>query len=415
MSDFRDRLDVLVILAVLCGVNGCSQILGVDEYRVASRGPTAPTRDTGTLFDPKPPYLTGKTCEACIAANCASQEAACDADEACSAWLADARAHPEPPAVHERSVQIGSVLWAKANAMGGDYSVTIPATDLRKCAIDQCTRDCELGRDFSCVGDFEWSRTFPTETVLSVRWSNYLNRQPIVGALMRACAAGQLTCSDSVALGGGTTALDGSLTFSVLNPTVGRYPEFDGMLVLENASGFPPMLTQSSRPLLSGEHAVYAVVPEAILDPEFTSLGVSIGSPGSALGQLQPFDCRGMPAKGVMLDVLLLENGVYEPCSFSPDAGPGSCAVIYSNDQGLPDQAAKGFTSLGQIAFFQVPIGKPLLFALRDMNTHIAVGIHPFSVFNDHYNYQSFYPSSQQQVESYFPPNERVRSVDASH
>lgn len=388
---------------------GCAKILGVNEGTLSAdagrgNGQTGADarplhRDAGALFDSKLPYLTGRDCEDCVTANCGAEQTACNADERCLAWLDDIRAKPDPVSEYTRYLQQNAAQEQDGGVMA------LPYTDLRSCARNRCRTECELGRDFSCFGKFEWPATYPNETDIHVRVVQALN-QSVGWPGMRVRACMDATCT--YPLGDAVTDSQGFLDLAISRQrfdinTKYQYPEFNGFLLFDTGpvpgdagTSLYPNILQGSRPFLSGNYGRFSMIPVGVMTPYFRLLGTAY-DPSLAYYMVKPQDCRGDPAKGVVFEVWFLVGRVAQRCD-------AECSIYYTNDSSLVDQTLTSFSTLGQIAWAFAPVRQSIII-VRDEKTLRAVSMSSGVTLPGHIHDVALFPPAASQLAG-FPAGE---------
>ena len=198
------------------------------------------------------------------------------------------------------------------------------------CLLLACAEECELGRDFSCVGKYDWPATEAGEKQL--RYLFYDEQQrPWPNWDVRLCLS--LSCDDdevdSYAVPNDSTDEGG---FVELTVDVGRqlYESVGYVLVQDPRSEqYPVQIMLSPAPILSGFYADYAIFTKAVIDVPFVLAGGGVlEEAGPDEGSVWAFvrDCSGLPARHVTVEALTANDvgAGYEPC---PD-----CMTVYTND-----------------------------------------------------------------------------------
>jgi hypothetical protein len=369
---------------VLASVVSCRQIVDFDE--------PPPSSELDDLFATKPPYATAPRCTACIAKKCPDEDAACQEDPFCQKWLVDARELQGPPiAAIDFQHETSEPQWDFARGEV-ETDVTVAQTKFSKCVSEQCPADCELGRDFSCVGKYAWHANSPDKTEVRVRLFGAFDNLRI-----RACVR-QHADDCEPPMGDARVPPGGLATVSVdlaLAPPEAVLSEFYGSLLVEHGPDFHgtddfmpaqidttgPFCDKDVLPLFALTKSLVARVAEQTHIPDDQSRG---------LLQVYPFDCtQARLAYGVTVEVWTWDDGEsrYLPCDH--------CRFYYPNETGFPDPSRKAF-SLGTFvpASARADPGDVMLI-MRDATTRVPLSVlRPLTVRKGHVHQVYMFPAS---------------------
>src|SRR5262249_28087774 len=104
--------------------------------------------------------FSSSACDACLQASCGMEKAACDASDACSAFVKGIAGSSDPNVAYGRVNQREDTQW---KALSAGQSASDAAGSFTTCASENCLDACRQGRDFSCAGAFEWN--VPSEPI----------------------------------------------------------------------------------------------------------------------------------------------------------------------------------------------------------------------------------------------------------
>jgi hypothetical protein len=300
--------------------------------------------DPGTLLDPKPPYLSGDECTACIKERCQAEDANCAGNDFCSDWLAEARAHEGPlAAANELWRKYDDARWTSDRGETSDWPVL---DGLRQCVIRKCVDECELGRDFSCFGNFAWQASYPKRTELRVRPTYGFDRtQGYDDWTVRACAPiGVCTppLGEGKTQGGGFVSLSVDLSLSIAAGAA----EFTGLLDMQGGPEFFPVQALSSRPFFDHVYLNWGFVPRLTYEQFAEQIKFPL-DPERALVDIEAQDCSGSWIHGVVYEIWNWnrDSGNYEPCPSAPRDHVWNypnellCGPLYTAESGLLDTA----------------------------------------------------------------------------
>jgi len=309
--------------------------------------------------------------------------AACEGDAYCSTWLEHMRTSPGPLAAYERYQRLTEELW-KVGHGGVDESGI--STELVNCTTVNCLAACELGRDFSCVGKFEWSIAYPTR--LRTRIQDYYGNVAPSPWTVRACLPADVDCPNPLATA--TTDADGFATLE-LTPSDSPYSEFGGFMLLKGGSDFHEWATIVSRPFVTDDYSPWKLPAKELVDQWFALFEEKF-DPSYGYIWVIPGDCRGLAAKGVELLVELATSQGVENCS--------SCVYTYESDVGLPDVQRKDFSTAGRVGFISYVPARQVILTVRDAGTDQVVARQNVSVAAGRIHFVRIYPASGTELAS---------------
>ena len=404
----RMRLALGVIWPALLSAIGCARVLGLDEFSkgrgeetaAADAAPAdtaaADARATIPSFSPRSPLFTGEPCESCMQENCGHRVKECAEDAICSAWLADVRARPDPASELFRFVKLlpgATTTWADANwemaTHGVPNEVFRACARINGCAKDQCMDACGLGRDFSCIGDFEYPRSFPSRIDLRGDFSDAQSTMPLGGMRVRACSPQDINC-DSV-LGTDTSDARGLVEFGVVIPSLQPpMPEFNGYILVDGNPEYMPHVLARTAPILDHSIVGQSMVATRAVTGFFDSFGV-VRDPGSGLIYVQPYDCPGHGAKGVTVEAWIADAQTYRKCA-------DDCGVLYANDTGVPDLTRDRISGRAELAFVANVPARQVRIIVRDVETGYIVGVGQLNVRPGFVHSLTVYPPTATQL-----------------
>ncbi|HEX5659237.1 MAG TPA: hypothetical protein VFX59_18715, partial [Polyangiales bacterium] len=347
-------------------------------------------------FPSKPPAYTQELCTACYGQSCGAELQACEADAFCSGYLKRVRAtpsggYPAPDLLKDVAVESWESDQGRSN--GGKA-----LREFQACTKKACRAQCELGRDFSCTGRFEWPESRPKFSELRFRVVDYLSGQganPGVSRLrFRGCPLPN-QCPTPMATA--TTDTGGFVAATVdfsLAPPVVTVPEFNGVWLVDGRDDYPPFKLQSTRPYLD---KAYAVSPFFNNDTvPFTRVSGAVIAPPSGTLLVSPFDCRDEYATGVTLEAYRPIQGGYQSCM--------NCGkVTYTADNNFPDPSLTEYATLGLIALLNVPADdvQDLMLVIRDTASGQPISVLTrVGVRMDEFLVITMYPASRKQLDS---------------
>ena len=300
------------------GLLGCAQIAGTDDYSLRVE-PQA---------EPPLPFLAGSAeCDACAAEACDDELTVCEKDEACSSWLTSIRERPNPAGTYER-YRIESTLFWQSEHDGAPVNNSI--AKLRQCAQD-CLKACQIGRDFSCAGRFDWDLP-PPETL---RVGVGLNSDP-VSAEISACLNSD-QCE--VPLSSSATDHEGfaELHFD-MDPRARASIDY---LSFVREEGLTWQWVQN-RPFGDGEYVRLPLLSDELFSLWHDAFGqVFSGAQGVML--VTPVDCLGISAKEVKLELFRYSGSELSYCE--------DCFYAYGNDENGAPATIGGFQTKGTMGY----------------------------------------------------------------
>lgn len=348
--------------ALATAASGCAQLFGVDQYaRGGDGGAAAQSAGANAAFAPMR-FLSGDECISCLSRECESQRETCAGDAFCTDFEQRAQA-PDPvtePLVSNLELQTrwADSTWDTAAHDAPDIAAAERA--LHNCAQDRCRPQCT--RNYGCVGQFDWAASYPKDSTLRFRYVDWFDPSTTLsGWTIRACAPSNPDCSP--ALGSATTNEKGlaELRVDLMNTVVPR-PEFDGYLLTEGNSAYPPALIQHTRPFWNGTYFTWSWVRKDVIQSLVDAKGVTWSD---TILYVQTFDCSALYTQGTTIDVWSANNEGYARCD--------SCRVVYSDANALPDPTLT--QSFGILAFvIGVPIGE-IMVVVRDAESQKPISV----------------------------------------
>jgi hypothetical protein len=330
-------------------------------------------------------FLSGATCEACLAEECSTQVAACDADAFCSEWLRTAKALETPRVATPSGL---SPLWDEHwNAKHGDADATA-VDDFRQCR-DRCRDACQLGRDFSCAGQFDWPASYPKHTRLRAEFQSiYDNTKKYANVRVQAC----LDESDCVPALGDAVSDERGLVDLAIDLTRGNSslvdPEFYGLLRVDAGEHFSPVEIFSSAPWFDRFFNFYNLTTK---DEAVAFLGKVEMTPDTARGGItvQAYDCNAIAASGLHLEFWRRGRDVYAPCE--------DCSARYTRQLGLPDVALTQLTPPANLALGYAE--GPVVILARDVESgHVVSVMRDEQYTANQLHFVFMYPASREEL-----------------
>jgi hypothetical protein len=312
------RISILVLLAGTCA---CESMLSAPDYHVAdfdTRGRVLASR-----------YATGPSeCVSCLTAtSCGAAFERCAELPGCATFAECTREAPSPASEAE------CVLWLAPSDEIRDATLS-----LSNC-YRSCVTECDVGRDFDCVGDYGWPGSLPSrirlEQTLHYLYATGEPDAPVVGAEVDVCPPGP-DCDTPLVLDE-PAVTDETGTYEVSIP-ISTAPAalvgFRGFRQIRS-DGHLPHRHQRNTPIVVDITEQTRILPHATTDGIFSHLETD--APLESM-LLQAFDCRGVGAGDVFFElpdspnaVVLYKTGV-SVLSFS--GGPtlasqeGAAAVV---------------------------------------------------------------------------------------
>jgi hypothetical protein len=360
---------LLSSFVLTASVAACRQIVDFDDSEQAKAQPQLEAD-----FGPSQPYLSGAECQDCLETSCHEQQSACDADDFCSAWFIDARASELPlVANQDLKLRLADANWDQDHGAASGADVH---EKLTRCSQSFCAQACRLGRDFSCVGRFEWPTTFPEETSVRVRYMGTDQLVSTGGLTVTACYA-ETDCSRPA--GQAVTDEDGTTTLAIMphKASLALAPEFYGYLRVDSTSDFPTTVNLRSDPFLDGAYLRYFLSTRALQRSLASLTGVAFDERRGSIG-VQVVDCTGSGAIGVSLDFWARSARGFTTCD--------SCDVLYPDQHGQPDPTFKELQFPGRSAAVGFALGSVAV-AARDTASGKAIGFLRTAVFEAEHSY----------------------------
>jgi hypothetical protein len=313
----------------------CGQLIGADDYA------SAPPRYHGLFL-----RAGGQACEACVDAACSEDLSRCVADPGCDAVLACL------------ATEAG---WYDACEvpLSLDWDVAYP---MRTCFVASCAEPCNLGRLWSCAGEFPQPqpRSGTKSATVDVKYSRpYANSEPFAGIEVVACGGIGPDCSEEVDRQ--VTDSEGRARLSVpfgMTGTLTPRPGFRGFLEL--SSGDPavfPTLRFFRRPP-TWDTREWATVFDAQLASQ--ALGALGQTPGLGAVGLEIADCFGVAAPDIRFEL-------------SSGQGDAISPIVYFDANGIPSMTLDRTSSVSLAAVPNVPPGHVFVTARLAETNRIVV------------------------------------------
>ncbi len=199
-------------------------------------------------------------CQSCILANGCDVAHACGASTECDAL----RLCIEPCVTPDCS-----------EACRDKHDAGVPlAVAVSSIAGGACTGVCGRGADWTCVGQFGWTRPESAMVTLSIQVEDYINTaKTFAGVDVRVCDRKDVNCTIASSMAHGTTDATGSVVFEIPNPENSIFLGLDGYIQLQSPD-IVPWLYYWGFPL---SKAAYTLV-----DSPSSQLGVKVLTPDDA-------------------------------------------------------------------------------------------------------------------------------------
>jgi hypothetical protein len=408
-SALRSALTAAWLVCASLGGAACGELLGVNDYGNApASAPDSGTPDAGAagasgVFAAKPPWLSGEGCQECIAAQCAEQRDACASDAWCTRLYDRKREHPGVPGpvadYRQRHLPpVSDALWLADHGGSSPLEALLPYA---QCLSSHCDEACDIGRDFSCAGQYDWPAT--TAGTHSIR---YLLQDeagnPWVDWQVQYCLPPAMTRCDGLAGYSvqAQTDRDGFARLAVETGELSSAPV--GYVSASGAGTYPYVFVLPPAAIESGYYGSELVLTKQLIDEPFVNLGGGVfGDVTDPVGSVWVFpkDCRGDSASHVTVEILpASEPGKgYQPCADCPDA-------IYTLDDSSPDANGRELTSstdfsfnAGRAILADVPALNSLLI-VRDSQSRRPLAAQRLTVHAGAFNIVRLYPAAKQQL-----------------
>jgi hypothetical protein len=157
------------VLAQFLLLSGCAQIAGIEDYSASN--PKQAERSSVAAF------LGGGTCTACVNQWCGAAIDACAAESSCAS----------PAQCMGRCQDPKCVLTSPA--CRGAMLPTGHLRGLTDCAKSRCGGECEIGRSWDCVGQYDWSPVLREPVDLSFGFEIFGTNEYLTGAAIQICSA----------------------------------------------------------------------------------------------------------------------------------------------------------------------------------------------------------------------------------
>ncbi len=280
------RLSVTMLVGATCS---CESVLSAPEY-FAIDG--VPARALASRFASGP-----SECVSCLTAtSCGAAFERCAALPGCSEFAECMLEEPSPASNASCVIRLA------------------PSDEIRDAtyALEDCYRncvtECDVGRDFSCVGAYGWPGSLPSGTIRLKHTLSYLHATatgqldaPVVGAEVTICAPGP-DCTTPLDVGEAPLLTDRTGTYEVEIP-ISRAPAalvgFRGYRLIRG-EGHLPHRQQRNTPIVVDLTERTRILSKETTEEIFERLG-----PENLLASmvLQAFDCRGVGAGGVYFEL----------------------------------------------------------------------------------------------------------------
>jgi hypothetical protein len=276
----------------------------------------------GGLLPPIPPS-SASTCSTCIAAQCCTSAQACAESAQCSSAVECARSQSTPDALYGCEV----VRYPGGAAL---YST------LATCVQENCTEACEVGSDWSCVGEVSWPQPTSdsitgTLTIVDVASQS----QTLPGLSVTACFSVDLECQSPVSPAV-TTDANGQAVITVPTTNQGGQVGFVGYLKITDPTGtYLPELVFAGFPRTQTGYSPTIVMVSGQTAQEISMFTTGTYDPTSPVVIASVTDCAGAYAPDVSLSV---ESG---------DGGSTGAKVYYTSGTGVPDLSASATSTNG--------------------------------------------------------------------
>jgi hypothetical protein len=254
------------------------------------------------------------SCEQCLKGSQCAQAEACASSEPCVAFVMDflAFSRLDSIEVSEQAQCASSAASGLEFLIGGVSSIcgkNPPTLDPDASASSTagafaqsygaCTTPCAIGNYWACVDHVTWPSPNSTTYTFGYTVTDFVNSQPVAGALVQVCSAGDENCSQMLTQG--TTDADGRVSLTFQNIREGSGLGLNGFLRTTAADivpldyywGFP--LVEAQLPNLSGT----AISPTELQD-QWNALGVA-ADPTRGTVIVSVADCRVQVAPGVKI------------------------------------------------------------------------------------------------------------------
>jgi hypothetical protein len=254
-------------------------------------------------------HLTSTACDDCMRTQCCAPMLDCHADEACGDLVTchnDCR-HP--------------TCWLACQSelpAGGE-----PSESFFQCIAGSCSAECKIGREFSCVDNFQYPSPEGSTVIFTGEYNAGGN--PVAGLTVRACPRADADCSDVIAEA--VTGSDGRVELTL--PAGGD--GFIGYFEVTGNAVLVPLMQSQSRPMFIDEFRGFNMTALADAMTLYALIGKTFDN---SLGTIFAFptDCNDYWARDVTLELT------------GPDT-EGSLRFYLSN--GIPDINATKTTDFG--------------------------------------------------------------------
>jgi hypothetical protein len=235
-------------------------------------------------------FLAGvePSCDDCLRTSCCDVISACSADLFCAEILQCVATCTQPDCAG--NCRAGSVL----NAPDPDVPQEL-YRDVESCAVTTCQAACDLGIDWSCVGQFDYMGPEVDSFAFENIFTNLLGTA-VPDLTVKGCGPLDVACADPLATE--TTDASGKCVLELQTGTTG----FTGFLEVTGADRVP-LLAYVHVPITGDRQQTWFSLSPAELG---TLTGLSGGgTPDPARGHLavRAFDCRGANGLGLRFDV----------------------------------------------------------------------------------------------------------------
>jgi hypothetical protein len=246
-----------------------------------------------------------------------------------------------------------------------------------------CQDYCQLGRDFSCVGErFDWPATEQGHIELRVRLVDE-NAHGVAGWQVRYC--GTQRCELATDDAGQESSTDAQ-GFASLSADVPDTPAYRYLLGSARTPAYPFRYQLPSGPLRSGIELEEPAWSKEAIDAELQALGIEL-EPTQAMAWVFPRDCMGDPARKVTIDVWTTKKGAVTHCPAS------DCPRIYAGANGYAE-AGRSELSFGPRALVTNLPATATWLVVRDRASQAALAVQKFEAQRGTVHVLTLYPAS---------------------
>jgi hypothetical protein len=303
--------------------DGACEARGPRDERDAAVADALPPADAAPDAGPCGPLDRGHAadCAACLERSggiCGALRT-CGADDVCAPAWACAEGCGDPRCVADCKAPSGA---------------DIPWITLQTLVFRGCSAACDLGREWSCTGAFDWGAVVHQTLHIRLAVLQVPDNTPYPGAHVRACRELDPTCTPPLAEttsdGDGLAALDIDTGFDTLG--------FNGHFVIDGGPLLPTVSVPAA-PLVQDGAYLQPVITTGAADTVIGLVTGQVRAPGTAIVLAQVRDCRGFPAPDLVVDVA---------------GAPGQHAFYFNGN--APDPARDATDPSGLVGFVNVPV-----------------------------------------------------------